>query len=114
VIALAFGLGQRGLENAVRHAVVPRIEAALAAPGPVLLTEAAPLARYHCMDLLGRLADNAVPRPAARLLLTPVTGSRALLDDQPIPVTSPAQLLWMPDAWWEARSATTASGKATS
>lgn len=93
---------RRNLENAVRHAVLPRIEEALTAPGPVVLTEAAPLARYHCMDLIGRLADNARPRPAARLLLAPATGARAMLDDEPIPTTSPAQLLWLADAWWQA------------
>lgn len=102
---------RRNLDNAVRHAVVPRIAEALTTPGPLLLTEAAPLARYHCMDLLGRLADNGTPRPAARLLLAPVTGGKAVLDDQPIPVTSPAQLLWLADAWWEA--AATPAGRAT-
>lgn len=104
---------RRNLENAVRHAVVPRIEEALTASGPVVLTEAAPLARYHCMDLLGRLADNARPRPAARLLLVPATGTKALLDDQPIPTTSPAQLLWLADAWWQA-APIAASGKVRS
>lgn len=102
---------RRNLENAVRHAVLPRIEDALAAAGPVLITEAAPLARYHCMDLLGRLADNSRPRPAARLLLAPVTGTKPLLDDQPIPTTSPAQLLWLADTWWQAGDLA-ASGKA--
>src|SRR5262249_44635536 len=93
---------RRNLEHAVRHAVLPRVAAALEAPRPVLLTDAAPLARYGCMDLLGRLADSATPRPAARLLLVPVTSARPVLDDQPIPVTSPAQLLWPADAWWQA------------
>lgn len=43
---------RRNLQTAVRHEVVPRVAAAIdAAPGSVLLTEAAPLARYGCMEL---------------------------------------------------------------
>lgn len=92
---------RRNLETAVRHEVVPRITAAIdAAPGAVLLTEAAPLARYGCMDLLARLADNAEPRPAARLLLAPVRRPTPLLDAEPIPVVSAAQWLWLPEQWY--------------
>ena len=91
---------RRNLENAVRHEVVPRVERAVgAAPGPVLLTEAAPLARYDCMGLLARLADTGVPRPAARLLLVPARRAQPVLDTEPIPVTSSSQWLWLPDAW---------------
>lgn len=92
---------RRNLETAVRHEVVPRITAAIdAAPGAVLLTEAAPLARYGCMDLLARLADNAVPRPAARLLLAPARRPTPVLDTEPIPVISPVQWLWLPEQWY--------------
>lgn len=93
---------RRNLENAVRHAVLPRITAAIAdAPGPVLLTEASPLARYDCMDLIARLADNAAPRPAARLLLVAARRQQPVLDTEPIPVL-PAQWLWLPEAWYSA------------
>jgi len=92
---------RRNLETAVRHEVAPRVAAAVdAAPGPVLITEAAPLARYGCMDLLARLADNAVPRPAARLLLAPARRPAPLLDSEPIPVTSAAQWMWLSEAWY--------------
>ena len=92
---------RRNLETAVRHEVAPRVAAALdAAPGPVLITEAAPLARYGCMDLLARLADNAVPRPAARLLVAATWRPQPVLDSEPIPVTSAAQWMWLPQAWY--------------
>jgi hypothetical protein len=92
---------RRNLETAVRHEVAPRVTAAInAAPGPVLITEAAPLARYGCMDLIARLADNAVPRPAARLLLAPARRPTPVLDSAPIPVTSAAQWTWLPEAWY--------------
>jgi serine/threonine protein kinase len=92
---------RRNLENAVRHEVLPRVSAAIdAAPGAVLLTEAAPLARYGCMDLLARLADNGVPRPAARLLLAAARRPQPVLDTEPIPVTSAAQWMWLPEPWY--------------
>ena len=40
-------------------------------PQPLLLTEAAPLGRYHQQRLLSDLADLATPRPAARWVLLP-------------------------------------------
>ncbi len=93
---------RRNLENAVRHAVLPRITAAIdAAPGAVLLSEAAPLARYDCMDLIARLADNASRRPAARLLLVAARRAQPVLDTVPIPVTA-AQWMWLPEAWYSA------------
>jgi hypothetical protein len=67
----------------------------------VLITEAAPLARYGQMRLLQELADTSRPRPAARLLLVPVRRpDPAKLDDAPLPLTSPAsQTLRLPDSW---------------
>lgn len=92
---------RRNLETAVRHEVAPRVAATIdAAPGPVLITEAAPLARYGRMDLIARLADNAVPRPAARLLLAPARRPVPVLDTEPIPVTSAAQWMWLPEPWY--------------
>jgi hypothetical protein len=51
------------------------------------------------MDLIARLADNAVPRPAARLLLAANWRPQPVLDGEPIPVTSAAQWMWLPEAW---------------
>jgi hypothetical protein len=91
---------RRSLEIAVRQEVLPKLSAAMsAATSAVLLTEAAPLARYGCMGLLAELADNAVFRPAARFLLVPARRDQPVLDDEPIPVTSPGQWLWLPDRW---------------
>ncbi|MET8349017.1 BREX system serine/threonine kinase PglW [Micromonospora sp. NPDC005206] len=91
---------RRSLEIAVRQEVLPRVAAAMeAAEGAVLLTEAGPLARYGCMDLLAQLADTAAPRPTARLLLAAARRNQPVLDHEPIPVTSSGQWLWLPDRW---------------
>lgn len=87
----------------MRQVAVPRIQAALAAArGPVLLTEAAPLARYGCMDLLAQLADPTTGQSGACLLLAPSeTGSRLpVLDDEPVPVMTASQVLRLPSAWF--------------
>jgi serine/threonine protein kinase len=92
----------RSLKDMVAYDVMPAVRKALDdAPGPVLLTEAAPLARYGQMRLLQELADTSRPRPAARLLLVPVRRPEpATLDDVPLPLTSPAgQSLRLPDSW---------------
>jgi serine/threonine protein kinase len=92
---------RRNLETAVRHEVTPRVSAAIDdAPGPVLITAAAPLARYGCMDLIAGLADNSMPRPAARLLLAPARRPAPTLDSEPIPITSAAQWMWLPETWY--------------
>jgi hypothetical protein len=102
--ALDRGHPDRGSwELAVRQVAVPRIQAALAAAlGPVLLTEAAPLARYGCMDLLAQFADPTTGRSGACLLLVPSeTGSRLpVLDDEPVPVMTAGQVLRLPSAWY--------------
>jgi serine/threonine protein kinase len=91
----------RSLVEMVQYDVVPAIEAALATDRPVLITEAAPLARYGQLRLLQELADPTRPRPAARLLL--VAARRldpAMLDNTQLPLTAPAsQSLWLPDTW---------------
>ncbi|WUW10958.1 hypothetical protein OG587_44245 [Streptosporangium sp. NBC_01469] len=48
------------------------------APEPLLVVEAAPLARYDRLGVLERLADKATARPAARWLLLPVERGGAL------------------------------------
>lgn len=95
----------RSLVEMVQHDVMPSIRQALAVESPVLITEAAPLARYGQMQVLQELVDPTRPRPAARLLLVPAWRPEpALLDGQPLPLTSPAsQLLWIPDGWVNAK-----------
>ncbi|MER6591203.1 BREX system serine/threonine kinase PglW, partial [Micromonospora purpureochromogenes] len=95
----------RSLVDLVRHQVVPAVSAAItAADGPVLLTEAAPLARYGQLGLLQELADPTRHRPAARLLLVPARRPEpAVLDGVQLPLTSPAsQSLWLANDWIEA------------
>ncbi|MFF3869050.1 BREX system serine/threonine kinase PglW [Micromonospora sp. NPDC001898] len=95
----------RSLLDLFRHQVVPAVGAAIAAAdGPVLITEAAPLARYGQLGLLQELADPTRPRPAARLLLVPAWRPEpAVLDGVQLPLTSPAsQSLWLADEWIEA------------
>jgi hypothetical protein len=91
----------RSLVEMVQYDVVPAIEAALATDRPVLITEAAPLARYGQLRLLQELTDPTHPRPAARLLLIAARRAEpAMLDDTQLPLTAPAsQSLWLPDTW---------------
>ncbi|MEU0517124.1 BREX system serine/threonine kinase PglW [Streptosporangium sp. NPDC006007] len=59
-----------------------------AASEPLLIVEAAPLARYGRLGVLDRLADKATARPAARWLLLPVERSGVpYIDDRPAPGT---------------------------
>ncbi|MEU8189580.1 hypothetical protein [Micromonospora carbonacea] len=92
----------RSLVELFQHEVLPAVERRLAeAPGPVLITEAAPLARYDQLRLVQELADPTRPRPAARLLLVPVRRTEpVLLDGRQLPLTSPtSQSLWLPEEW---------------
>lgn len=103
----------RSLVDLVRHQVVPAVSAAIAAAdGPVLLTEAAPLARYGQLGLLQELADPTRPRPAARLLLVPARRpDPAVLDGVQLPLTSPAsQSLWLANDWLDQVGTRSASG----
>jgi hypothetical protein len=65
----------------------------VADPRPILLINAAPLARYGITDLLSALLDQSQPRPAARWLLVPRKASAAAptLDGHPVPMG--------PDRW---------------
>ncbi|MFI6824075.1 BREX system serine/threonine kinase PglW [Micromonospora sp. NPDC050187] len=95
----------RSLVELVQHEVMPTIEQTLAETDrPVLITEAAPLARYQQLRLIQELADPTRPRPAARLLLVPARRAEpVLLDGQQLPLTSPAsQSLWLPEEWTDA------------
>ncbi len=69
-------------------------------PRPLLVVEAAPLARYGRLAVLERLADKATARPAARWLLVPVEqDGRPYLDNHPAPGALGA--LRLPSAWLE-------------
>lgn len=76
------------LRDLVRDAFVPAWTKLMADPRPLLLVNAAPLARYELSDLLSTLFDQARPRPAARWLLVPRKGSSAVptLDGRPFPM----------------------------
>ncbi len=89
--AAAPGSGDRAnLERLVADATAQFWPALLARPEPLLLTDAAPLARYGQIDLLAALLDTATIRPAARWLLVPKrAGAPApTLDGVAIPVAS--------------------------
>ena len=55
---------------------------------PLLLVNAAPLARYGLLPQLSELLDQGTPRPAARWLLVPRRGSQPVptLDGHPVPL----------------------------
>lgn len=91
----------RGLAALVEQAV-PRIEAAIrgalssnpSEDHPVLITEAAPLARYGHMAMVSRLADITTSREQAVWLVVPEEGSGGpLLDRVPVPLTYASQFV---------------------
>jgi serine/threonine protein kinase len=78
----------------------------LTEPRPLLLTDAAPLGRYHQEQWLARLADLATPRPAARWVLVPhrPSGGPPTLDSHvAVPLGSDGYLTLGTD-FFEARS----------
>ena len=104
------GPGWGHLTRLVRDALTrdedPRWTDLMASSEPLLLFNAGLLVRYGLSGLLSELLDVATPRPAARWLLVPRDGSRAvpLLDGQPVPLgpdrwldlPHPAELLGRP------------------
>jgi hypothetical protein len=70
-----------------------RWKSIVADPRPILLINAAPLARYGMTDLLSALLDQGDPRPATRWLLVPRKASAAAptLDGHAVPMG--------PDRW---------------
>lgn len=91
----------RGLAALVEQAV-PDIDVAIqealaGATGsdrPVVITEAAPLARYGHMTILSRLADITTPRDQAVWLIVPEEGGGGpLLDGAPVPLTYASQFV---------------------
>jgi serine/threonine protein kinase len=91
----------RSLVELVQYHVVPEVTRALDHPGPVLVTEAAPLVRYGQQRILQELADPARSRPAARFLLVPARRAEpALLDGWQLPLVSQSsQAVWLPETW---------------
>ncbi|QSI48086.1 BREX system serine/threonine kinase PglW [Thermobispora bispora] len=86
-LRLLVGLAATGLEERLRTD-----------PRPLLIIEAAPLARYDRLAVLEQLADKATDRPAARWLLVPVEqDGRPYLDNRPAPGALGAVRL--PSAW---------------
>jgi serine/threonine protein kinase len=95
----------RGLAALVQQSI-PRIEATIAdalseAPvvdRPVVITEAAPLARYGHMSVLSKLADITTKRDHAIWLVVPEDGGGGpLLDRVPIPLTYASQFVRVDD-----------------
>ena len=76
------------LRGLVEDALTEPWRAVLATPRPVLLINAAPLARYGLTPWLSDLLDQSRPRPAARWLLVPRRGAQAVptLDGSPVPL----------------------------
>ena len=109
--------GRRGLQELVRRSW-PQVEAAVEqalgagdAGAPVLLTDAAPLARYDNIGLLARWTDLAAPRRRAVWLLVPQLGANhgPLVDGQPVPLAAPNQFVALDNDWIDAMAATGAA-----
>ncbi|MDQ1287210.1 MAG: hypothetical protein QG622_775, partial [Actinomycetota bacterium] len=111
--------GRRGLHELVRRAwpdVEAAVEAALAsgpADAPVLLTDAAPLARYDNVGLLARWTDLAAPRRRAVWLVVPQLGGNhgALLDGRPVPLAAPNQFVALDIDWIDSVAAVGATAR---
>ena len=68
---------------------------------PVLLTEAAPLARYDRLATLSQWTDLATPRRQAVWLLVPqLSGNTGpMIDGRPLPLAAPGQYLRLDEEW---------------
>lgn len=91
--------GGRGLRALVEQSLADltaAIDTALAngKPGPLLLTDVAPLARYGHLGLLGRYTDLAAARARAVWLLIPEeSGMGAMVDRASLPLSAPNQFI---------------------
>jgi serine/threonine protein kinase len=102
-----------GLAALVSRAL-PDIDTAIEAAsvtGPVLIVEAAPLARYGHLGSLARWTDLSASRPQAIWLLVPLLHgtSRPLVDGLPVPLGAPGQYLRLDDEWLASRATDVAS-----
>ncbi|EWT07980.1 protein kinase [Intrasporangium chromatireducens Q5-1] len=96
----------QGLGALVKQAwpgVTAAVEDALAAEGdgPVVLADAAPLARYDNMALLARWTDLGTARARAVWLVVPQLGANrgSVLDGQPVPLAAPTQFVTVDPEW---------------
>lgn len=104
-----------GLATLVQRSL-PAIDAAIEAAAaqadpatrPVLLLEAAPLARYEHLGNLSRWTDLTTPRRQAVWLFVPqLLGSRgAVLDTRPVPLAAPGQFVRLNSDWLRRRPVT--------
>ena len=99
-------LVQRSL-SAIDDAIEAVGAAAAEASRPVLLLEAAPLARYGHLGSLSRWTDLTSPRRQAIWLLVPqLLGSQgAVVDGRPLPLAAPGQFLRLDGDWLRSRPA---------
>lgn len=99
--------GRRGLYELVRRSwpeVEGAVEQALSggdAGAPVVLTDAAPLARYDNMGMLTRWTDLAAPRRRAVWLVVPQLGGShgPVVDGRPVPLAAPNQFVALDNDW---------------
>lgn len=108
-----------GLSALVQRGV-PAIDKAIEAAGaqaaeatrPVLLLEAAPLARYDHLGSLSRWTDPTSPRRQAVWLLVPqLLGSQgAVIDSRPLPLAAPGQFVRLDGDWLRSRRVVPALG----
>ncbi|MFZ0160309.1 MAG: BREX system serine/threonine kinase PglW [Kineosporiaceae bacterium] len=95
----------RGLAALVARALPTlqaRIDTALdATPGPLLLVEAGPLARYGALAVLSRWTDLASPRGRAVWLLVPqlIGNTGPVIDGRPLPLAAPSQFFRLDGEW---------------
>ena len=107
----------QGLSVLVQRSL-PAIEAAIKAAvaanpegtRPVLLTDAAPLARYGHLNLLSPWADLATHRVQAIWVLVPQLAGNTgpVIDRRPLPLAAPGQFMRLDPAWIGVHSRTAA------
>ncbi len=83
------------------------VDAALASAGsgPLVLTDAAPLARYGAVGRLSRWTDLSLARGRALWLVVPQLHANhgPLLDQRPLPLVAPGQYVPVEEAWINTR-----------
>lgn len=108
---------RKGLDELVKRSwgtVADAVETALASAeldGPVLLTEASPLARYDNVGLLARWSDLGISRRRAVWLVVPQLGANqgAMLDGRPVPLAAPSQFVALDMEWIDSLAGATAA-----
>jgi serine/threonine protein kinase len=113
--AAAAGSREAAGLSALVQCSLPAIDAAIEAASaraepasrPVLLLEAAPLARYDQLGRLSRWTDLTSPRRQAIWLVVPqLLGSQgAVIDTRPLPLAAPGQFVRLDSEWLRTRPA---------